>query len=145
MLAPLLFLFYINTLTERLPDDVVYSLFADDISLLSTGSSLTSAKNNLQQSINIVTQWAKEYKMELSDKSEVCYFSTSAHEASWIPTVKMNNNLVRFNPSPRLLGVYLDRTLSFQKQVEEVKNKVTAKCRMLAALANSKWGGENQN
>ena len=33
VLAPLLFLFYINTLAERLPEDTLNSLFADDITI----------------------------------------------------------------------------------------------------------------
>ena len=36
VLAPLLFLFYINNLAESLPDDVLSSLFADDVTILAT-------------------------------------------------------------------------------------------------------------
>ena len=36
ILAPLLFLFYINNLASSLKDDAVIALFADDISILTT-------------------------------------------------------------------------------------------------------------
>ena len=36
VLAPLLFLFYINNLAEDLSDDAVIALFADDVSILTT-------------------------------------------------------------------------------------------------------------
>ena len=36
VLAPLLFLFYINDLTSSLNDDAVIALFADDVSILTT-------------------------------------------------------------------------------------------------------------
>ena len=83
----------------------------------------------------------KDYKMVLSEKSETSFFTTNTHEASWIPRVKLGSNILRYEHSPRLLGVYLDRQLSFGKQVEMVTAKVTSKCRMLAALYSATPNG----
>ena len=46
---------------------------------------------------------------------------------------------------PRLLGVLLDRQLTFTPHTEMVKAKVTSKCRMMAALSHSKWGWRKED
>ena len=145
VLAPLLFLFYIDTLAERLPDDIISSLFADDITLLGTGRTLQEAQRKCQHAINIVVLWSKEYKMILSDKSECCAFTTNTHEARWKPTLKIGPEPLKFEPKPRLLGVHLDRQLTFTNHTELVSAKVNSKCRMMAALSNTKWGWKKED
>ena len=140
VLAPLLFLFYINTLAPRLPEENTNSFFADDVSILSVAKTLNEAEKMSQRAADIVAKWAEEYKMDLSTKSEVSFFTTNSKEAKWIPTVKLATTPIRFEPSPRLLGVYLDRTLAFTNYTKEVVKKVTKKCRMLGAASNSEWG-----
>jgi len=90
----------------------------------------------------VVADWAEEYKMELSTKSEVAFFTTFRREAKWKPNVLIRGTPITFEPSPRLLGVYLDRELAFTKQLEEVKRIVNEKCRMIAAVGHSDWGLE---
>ena len=140
VLAPILFLFYINTLAEILPEDTVNSLFADDISILATDSSTYKAQRKTQATVDIVQNWAAEFKMILSDKSEVTFFSTCTHEAKWKPTIHLGDSTLKFNPTPRLLGVFLDRTLSFGYHTDQVIEKVTNKAKMLRALAGTDWG-----
>ena len=53
-----------------------------------------------------------------TEKSEIALFSTDTREAKWQPTVQLNGKAVPFNDSPRLLGVYLDRSLSFSYHTE---------------------------
>ena len=145
VLAPILFLFYINSLTERLGDEATISLFADDITILATDGSLIGAQKKVQKVIDIVVQWAKDYKMEISTKSEACFFTTSNNEAKWTGNITAGEVEVNYNPSPRLLGVYVDRQLTFSKHVDEVSKKVNKKCKMLAALANTTWGWKKQH
>ena len=145
VLAPLLFLFYIDTLAERLPADTLNSLFADDITVLGTGRTLQEAQRKCQVAIDITVAWSKEYKMILSDKSECCAFTTFSHEARWKPTLKIGSEPLKFEPTPRLLGVLLDRQLTFTPHTEMVKAKVTGKCRMMAALSHSKWGWRKED
>jgi len=140
VLAPILFLFYINTLAVRLPESNTNSLFADDISILASAKTLKEAERKIQEAVDIVAEWAKEYKMDLSTKSEVTFFSMSTKDAKWTPLIKIGDTPIKFEKSPRLLGVHLDRTLAFNKQTETVVKKVGKKCRMLGAVANTEWG-----
>ena len=78
--------------------------------------------------------------MELSDKSEMSFFKTKSAEASWRPSINIRVTPLKFEAAPRLLGVYLDRSLVFTKHVDIVKEQIGKKCRMLGAVANTEWG-----
>ena len=115
-------------------------LFADDVSILTTAKTLEKAEEILQKSVDIVLEWAVEFKMELSTKSEITFFSMNPHDALWTPSVSIGSTPIKFEASPRLLGVHLDRTLCFTKHVDAIRKKIGKKCRMLGAVANSEWG-----
>ena len=141
VMAPILFLLYINTLAVRLPDNTTNSIFADDVSIIASSPSLQESEKILQAAVDIVHEWAIEYKMELSTKSEVTFFSMSTRDASkYRPSVKIGETPIKFEATPRLLGVYLDRTLSFNKHLDVTRAKVNSKCRLLGAVSNSEWG-----
>ena len=73
VLAPLLFLFYINDSTFLLIDDAVIVIFADKVSILTTARKKKDAEAAVQSVVNSVEIWSKEWKSNLSgDKSEVC-------------------------------------------------------------------------
>ena len=150
VLSPLLFIFFINNLAECLPDPdtqqitpatLTYSLFADDNTLLASHSDKLVAMRAAQLLTDIVVNWSSKWKLTLNaDKSEVGFFSTCVKEAKWEPVININNSQIPFAATPKLLGVYLDRQLTFNKHVEEVTAAATSKIKILAAVGNSTWG-----
>ena len=146
VLSPILFVFYMNSLAERLPKISTNSLYADDVSILGTGNSLKEAEQIVQKSVDVVTRWASRRKLILNaKKSEVSFFSTWTREANWSPTITIGGEKVRFSPTPRLLGVVLDRNLNFGPHVDNISDKLTPKFRMLGAVANTAWGWKKQH
>ena len=141
VLAPLLFLFYINTLAEILPPQNLNSMFADDLGIIATSRSREEAQANAQVTVNLVSEWSKEWKLNLNgSKSEVSYFSTWTQESAWEPEIIIDGKPIEYNPNPRLLGVILDRSLTFETHVAEVSRSATQSCRMLSTLANTTFG-----
>ena len=83
VLAPLLFLFYINNLTSSLNDDAITALFADDISILTTTWKKKYAEVAAQSVVNFVLLWSQGWKINLNaDKSEVCPFSAWSNDST---------------------------------------------------------------
>ena len=141
VLAPILFLFYINELATILPTNITASLYADDVTILSSSQQKSTAEHLAQQAVNIVKSWSDDWKLQLNGtKSEVAAFSKASTDSNWRPAILINNTQLQHSTHPRLLGIILDRTLSFNKQIEEVTKKVTSKMRMLWAVSNSTWG-----
>ena len=145
VLAPLLFIFYINTLAEILPTNNLNSLFADDVEILATHWNRDVATSDAQAAVDVVSQWSHEWKLNLNaSKSEVAYFSTWTKEPEWNAEIKIDGEPIAFTHTPRLLGVTLDRQLTFGEHVKNVSKAATGACRMLSALANSNFGWRKQ-
>ena len=141
VLSPLLFIMYIDNLAKLLPDSETISMFADDVSILSTRRSKEDAEKAAQEVVDIVVVWSKEWKLKLnSTKSEVSFFTTWTHEASWKPSIVVDGDEIPVVKYPRLLGVFLDCQLSFQYQTKEVAAAAIKKLRLLAMVSYSSWG-----
>ena len=143
VLAPILFVFYINNLAELLPEYNFNALFADDVSILASDTKKETAVAMAQSAVDIVVSWSEEWKLNLNaQKSEVSFFSLSRNktETRFQPKITIDGKQLKYNPTPRLLGVYLDRELSFYKHVDVVVERVKSKLRMLAAVSNADWG-----
>ena len=82
------FLFFINNLAETLMAkfgddawDILFSLFADDVSILCRDSDRESEAATAQIAVDIIARWSAEWKLELNaSKSEVSFFSTWTKE-----------------------------------------------------------------
>jgi hypothetical protein len=141
VLAPLLFLFVIDDLQDRLPKGVHSSLFADDFSLRVHSPRKEDAVPVLQEGVREVYRWARVKKLTLNlKKCQVCFFSPDPHEAKWEPVVVVEGTRLAFNPKPRFLGVELGRTLSGKEQADSKAANLTKGSRMLMALSGSDWG-----
>ena len=60
VLAPLLFLFYINNLASSLNNDAVLALFANDASILTTAHKKEAAEAATQSVVNSFVIWNQE-------------------------------------------------------------------------------------
>ena len=98
-------------------------MFADDVAAVATHRDRLIAQQTAQKTVNIIAKWSVERKLSLNaDKCEVCYFTnaTSKQETSWRPTITIDGKPIPFKRNPRMLGVYLDRQLTFNFHVETV-------------------------
>ena len=64
ILGPLLFLIYINDLTEGLSTNA--KLFADDTSLFSVIHDIQTSANNLNKDFERISNWAMQWKMSFN-------------------------------------------------------------------------------
>jgi ribonuclease HI len=145
VLAPLLFLFYINPVVRELPEGVFVSLYADDLALWAQHRQKEEAANLVEAAVQRVADWSIGAKLSLSvAKCEVAFFSSSTHEARHVPRVVVNGMPMRVTESPVFLGVTLDRALTFSRHVTKVCGKITRRCSLLRALASKEWGCERR-
>ena len=113
VLAPILFLLYINNLAVILPDTTTNALYADDVTILASNTSKDVAEQEAQETVDIVVAWSKEWKLNLNaTKSKVSFFTTAKYESKHCPKITINGANIKMEPNPRLLGLYLDRELA---------------------------------
>ena len=91
-----------------------------DVSLVST----QQAKTTVQFAFNIVIKWSKEYKLVINGIKSKSSCFTFANEL-WCPNISINNQVVRHEPHPKLLGVTLDGTLTFGKHVKRISARAS--------------------
>ena len=73
-------------------------------------------------------------------ESEVCSFSTSSNYCSWNPTTFIGNQKVRVNTTPHLLGVILDRSLTFNAHLNKLTTSLASSIGIIRAPAHTSWG-----
>ena len=143
VLSPLLFILFINNLAELMPPEAQAAFFADDVTLLATNRDRALAEKEAQALVDIVATWSKEWKLSLNaDKCESSFFSTNTHEANWSPSIVIDGKVIKHEPTPRLLGVVLDRTLCFGPHTDVVTKSASSKLKILAKLSYADWGSD---
>ena len=69
------------------------------------------------------------------------FFSTDIKEANWSPSIIIDGKTIKHEPTPRLLGVTLDRILCFATHTANVTKSAASKLKILDKLAYTDWGG----
>ena len=137
ILGPLLFLIYINDLTEGLTTNV--KLFSDDTSLFSVVHDTQTSANDLSKDLKIINNWAFQWKMNFDpDSNKQAHeniFSRKAKEICHPPLV-FNNTNVSQSSSQKHLGVILDSKLIFDKHLKMASLKISKTLGLLRKLHN---------
>jgi len=141
-ISPILFLIYINDITDYINDQATPSLFADDTAAWTVvGKVKRDAERRMQAIIDGVVKWAREWKMELNlDKTEAMVISSSRKDLNWKPHLTIEGHEIKIVSEYKFLGVVVDSGLRFKTHV----NRIIAKCKkrnnILRCLAGKDWG-----
>ena len=133
----MLFLIYINDLTEGLTTNV--KLFADDTSLFSVVQDTQTSANDLNKDLEIINNWAFQWKMNFNpDPAKQAHEVIFSHKAKEIyhPPLVFNNTSVSQSSSQKHLGVILDSKLIFDEHLKMVYLKISKTFGLLRKLHN---------
>ena len=123
-LGPLLFIIYINDITENIESDIL--IFADDTSLLATGKNTDITAAILNRDLNRISEWAKKWKVNFNaDKSEEIIFSNVSLRNS-VPTL-INEEQVKRVEVHKHLGIYLSYNLDWSLHIHHICMKANRK------------------
>ena len=120
VLGPLLFLIYINDLTDNIASDM--RLFADDSSLYTIVKDVQQSHRQLNKDLDTINKWAYQWKMvfnpDISKQAIEIVFSCK-NKKPIHPNLVFNEIPVSRKPFTKHLGVYLDAKLNFSKHIKE--------------------------
>ena len=115
VLGPLLFLLFINDLTDFTFPNVHVKLFADDIKLY-TELSYPSAHINFQSQLNLIHLWASTWQVEISyEKCNILYLRKKLPQ-----TFSFNNTQIRTADSVNDLGLLIAPGLKFNNHIDNI-------------------------
>ena len=129
VLGPLIFLIYINDLERNIKSTT--KVFADDTTLFSIVKDPAISANNLNHGLDIIQQWAYQWKMEFNpdptkQATEVLFFCKKSSPNH--PQLIFNGIAVAKVNDQKHLGLVHDSRLSFEKHINEKIIKAKKNC-----------------
>ena len=136
VLGPLLFLVYINDLTDNISSHM--RLFADDSSLFTRVEGIHETHDKLVADLRTVTNWAYQWKMvfnpDITKQAIEVIFSVKKKKPVH-PELVFNGIPVSREENTKHLGIYLDSGLNFSKHIREAVLKATKGISLLKYLS----------
>ena len=130
-LGPLLFIIYINDITENLESDIL--IFADDTSLLASGIDPAETAAMINRDLEKISEWAEKWKISFNaGKSKDMIFSNKILNNS--PPITFDNSFVKRVNEHKHLGVYLSANLDWSRQIHEICLKANKKLAVLRSI-----------
>ena len=101
--------------------------FADDGTIWVTGTDPTYLSNIIEENLHKLLLNTLKWRMNISiEKTEICLFTRSNLDVdSSSPKVQLNGKDIPYNPHPKILGLDLDESLTFQNHIK--KNRTESK------------------
>lgn len=119
--------------------------YADDLAILFRCPTWKAMEVGLNRDMGILADYLEKWHLQLStEKTVSAAFHLYNQEARRELDVYVGNNRLEFQQAPKYLGVRLDRTLSYEKLLDEVKAKTTSRVSLIRRLAGSTWGASPQ-
>ena len=138
ILGPLLFLIYINDLSDSLTTNA--RLFADDVSLFSVVDNINLSASNLNSDLSKINAWANQWKMTFNPdpnkQVQEVIFSLKTKKISPSP-LNFSNNSVQQVQFQKHFGVYLDGKLDFREHLQNMFKKLKKTIILLRKLQHN--------
>ena len=139
-LSPSLFSFYIADMP--IPTEVCY---ADDITVWTTGVKIPDLEDSVNRYLEEIIAYLKVNSLLISAlMSTVTLFSPDPHQAKTHPRILIEDSQLPLAQCPKLLGVYIDTSLSFNKHSGYVAERVSSRNNILKPLAGTSWGQQKE-
>ncbi len=124
VLGPLLFLLYINDISES-SKILKFFLFADDTTVYYSDKTNNTTEDLLNHELSKVSVWLAANKLSLNvKKSNFLHFHNDNCKKPTI-NLKLNGIDVEEKEVTKYLGVFIDNKLSWKSHIEHVKTKLS--------------------
>ena len=127
-LGPLLFMIYINDVTDALGSDCTCQLFADDLKLYSVASIASNNTLVIQDSLDKLCQWSDLWQLTISHK-KCSVMSIGCHVND--DCFKLEGQTVQSVNTVRDLGVHFCSNLTFTSHINAIVAKAHARASLI--------------
>ena len=142
VLSPILFLVYINDITDNITKHVSNSLHADDLAVWTSSEYTSTASYRLQEVVTNISTWTDDWGLVLNNtKTTSTLFSLST--ANQQVKLKLQGQALPQTDTPTFLGIKLDTRLTWKPQIEEMERRGIRKLALLKKLAGTTWGADS--
>ena len=136
ILGPLLFLIYINDL-PNLSYNSYTTLYADDTTISMSSIDFDQVIQDVNIELSKIKQWTISNRLTINEaKTEMILFSNRLTPPVYDP-VCIGNSVINFTDSCRILGINIDKNLSFSNHIKNIVGKLSRNCGILYKIKNS--------
>lgn len=135
ILGPLLFLIYINDICYSC-ENLNIDLYADDSTIFESDFKLLTIQRKLQNNINQILKWCTLNNMALHPNKTKCMILGSKQRVKSIEelSLQINDTFIENVIVQKILGVFIDNTLSWQTHIDFVCRRVNTKITLLKRI-----------
>ena len=120
--------------------------YADDITIWAFGPNIPLLESMINNYLRDVDIYLKENSLLISaPKSTVTFFTPDIHQFQTHRDITLEDTQLPLESSPKILGVIIVPSLSFQKHSNYVTDRIDKRNNMLKALAGSSCGQEKES
>ncbi|XP_058816329.1 uncharacterized protein LOC131679608 [Topomyia yanbarensis] len=123
-----LFLVSINTLFDALLKGVFIFLYADDIILVAIGK--------LQAAVNAVGRWAEATGFNIAPEKWAIAHYCNSHHVAFDQPVKFAGATIPFRKEPQILGIKVDRRMTFTSHFQQIKKDYESRKRLVRTISS---------
>ena len=139
ILGPVLFIIFTNSLTEYLHNYQISS-YADDTQILISAKSPKEMKEKIEEVMQIAQEWyTKHSLLNNLTKTEIMIVTSKRNQKKYMEidyTIIENgkNSKIKGTENMKILGVWIDEDLSWNKQISIMKGKAFNNARNLCRV-----------
>ena len=136
ILGPLLFLLYMNDIAS-ISSTGSTDLYADDTTICETSSDLQKIQTQLQIRLNLINKWCTQNNMSIHPAKTKCMVISTSYKLKLNKELNLtiNDVMIENVTVQKLLGVYIDNTLSWKAQMSKVSSKLNSKIALLKRIS----------
>ena len=141
VLSPLLF----NLMLADLPDGygVTKLIYADDITLISSGADVKATCKNMQCYLRKLEKWMNMWGMILNPgKTYMQYYTRRRIQC---PILRVNNRVVEYKKVHKLLGLFYDSPLlTWKAHIDYLQVECLKRLDLMKTISSVKWGASSK-
>jgi hypothetical protein len=120
-----------NDLPMVIGDISVPIFFTDYTSVLISSKNRDELDLKLNMVLHIINNWFASYLLPINFQKNQCMQFTTKHATTIGNKVQVNSNKIIEIPHIKLLGLEIDKTLTWNLHIDKIINKLTSVCFML--------------
>ena len=126
-------------------EPVKHVCYADDLTVWATGVNIPGMEDSLNSYLEEITAYLKDNSLLISTpKSSVTLFTPDTHQVKTYPRILIEDSRLPLVQCPKILGVHMDTSLSFNKHSSHVAERVYGRNNIFKALAGTSWGQQKE-
>ena len=136
VLGPILFLIYVNDLSNQLTDATVIT-YADDNNIICAGKSTSDIVALMETTLYKANVWFKSNRLTVNtNKSCIIPITTRSRLNTLFENleIKLNGSKLDICTNTKVLGVHIDQTLSFKNHIDQLTKRVSPKIAVIHRL-----------